>query len=120
MPRIGLCMIVKNEAHVIEACLRSMRPIIDFVLIDDTGSTDGTQDVVRRWLAAENLPGLVFEEPWQDFATNRSLTLSRLRQFADIDYVFVMDADDLLVLPAGFDADAFRHSLVLGHYFVRM
>src|SRR4051795_8513315 len=111
MPRIGLCMIVKDEAHVIEACLRSVQPIVDFVLIEDTGSTDGTQDVVRRWLDGENLTGLVFGEPWQDFATNRSIALERLRQFQDIDYAFIMDADDLLILSDGFDANAFRQSL---------
>ncbi|WP_204848498.1 glycosyltransferase family 2 protein [Rhodopila globiformis] len=118
MPTIGLCMIVRNEAHVIENCLNSMRPVIDFVLIEDTGSTDGTQDIVRRWLAANNLPGLVFEQPWQDFATNRTSALERLRQVAAIDYAFVMDADDLLILPEGFDAAAFRQSLALDHYFV--
>ena len=26
-PVIGLCMIVKNEAHVIERCLRNVRPL---------------------------------------------------------------------------------------------
>ena len=49
---IGLCMIVKNEAHVILRCLDSVRPLVDYVLIEDTGSTDGTQQIVMDWLVA--------------------------------------------------------------------
>ena len=108
MPKIGLCMIVKNEAHTIEACLRSVHRLIDYVLIEDTGSTDGTQSTIRRYLAREQIPGEVFDEPWQDFATNRSIGLARLRKNPDIDYAFVMDADDLLVFASDFDPAAFK------------
>ena len=37
MKTIGLCMIVKDEAAVIERCLDSVRPLIDFVVVEDTG-----------------------------------------------------------------------------------
>jgi len=47
LPTICLCMIVKNEAAVIERCLASVRPLIDTWVISDTGSTDGTQDLIR-------------------------------------------------------------------------
>ena len=47
VPKVVLTMIVKNEAHVIERCIASVRPIIDAYLIVDTGSEDGTQDVIR-------------------------------------------------------------------------
>ncbi len=45
MPTIGLCMIVKNEAHVITRCLDSVCPLVDHVLIEDTGSTDATRAI---------------------------------------------------------------------------
>jgi glycosyltransferase involved in cell wall biosynthesis len=111
MKAIGLCMIVKNEAHVIERCLRSVRPLIDYVLIQDTGSSDGTQDIIRDYLAREGLHGEVFDEPWQNFAANRTIGLQRLRRNAAIDYALVMDADDILVLPDGFDPLAFKAGL---------
>ena len=42
---INLCMIVKDEAHIIERCLHSVKPLIDKVLIVDTGSSDNTIEV---------------------------------------------------------------------------
>ena len=79
-------MIVKNESKLILRCLESVRPIVDYVLVEDTGSTDGTQEIIREWLTRVGLPGEVYEEPWQDFAYNRSHALSRLRQVDWVDY----------------------------------
>ena len=95
---ICLSMIVKNEAHVIRRCLDSVRPIIHHWVIVDTGSTDGTQEVIRSAMA--DVPGMLVERPWVDFAYNRSeaLRLARARGH----YSLIIDADDELVIPAGF------------------
>jgi glycosyltransferase involved in cell wall biosynthesis len=95
---ICLSMIVKNEAHVIERCLESVRPIIDHWVIVDTGSTDGTQDIIRRAMA--DLPGTLVERPWVDFAYNRSEALKLARPNAT--YSLIIDADDELIIPDGF------------------
>ncbi|MDO8336144.1 MAG: glycosyltransferase, partial [Candidatus Saccharibacteria bacterium] len=47
---IRLNMIVKNEAHVILRCLASVKPWIDSWCIVDTGSSDGTQDIIQDYL----------------------------------------------------------------------
>src|SRR5215217_2805571 len=99
MTTIGLVMIVKNEAHVIERCLSSVRPILDYVLIVDTGSTDATREVIAAFLAREKLPGQVIDRPWINFAHNRSEALDALRDVSGIDYGFTIDADETL----GFD-----------------
>lgn len=112
MATVGLCMIVKNEAHVITRCLDSVRPLLDFVLIEDTGSTDGTQAVIREWLHANQMSGEVVDVPWRDFAWNRSHALQLLRGHAQVDYALVIDADDQLVVEPGFDAEAFKRDLV--------
>jgi glycosyltransferase involved in cell wall biosynthesis len=72
-------MMVKNEAHVILRCLASVRPLVDYVLIEDTGSADGTQEIIRAYLRDNSIPGTVIEEPWRDFGYNRSLALKALR-----------------------------------------
>jgi len=56
-----LNMIVKNEAQVIARCLTSVRPIIDYWVIVDTGSTDGTQETIRTLTG--DLPGELHERP---------------------------------------------------------
>jgi glycosyltransferase involved in cell wall biosynthesis len=106
---ICLNMIVKDEAHVIRRCLDSVRPFIDHWVIVDTGSRDGTQDLIRDYL--KDLPGELIERPWVDFAHNRSEALAAARDKAD--YVLVIDADETLESDPGFampplDLDAYN------------
>ncbi|WP_258051827.1 glycosyltransferase [Mesorhizobium sp. INR15] len=108
MSTIGLCMIVKNEAKVILKCLDSALPIVDYVLIIDTGSEDGTQELIRGFLTARNVPGAVIDEPWRDFAYNRTFALERLREVGEVDYAMIIDADDVLILDPDFDPIAFK------------
>ncbi|WP_237482023.1 glycosyltransferase [Lichenibacterium dinghuense] len=104
-------MIVKDEAHVIARCLDSLRPLIDGAVIVDTGSTDGTQAIVRDYFARHSIDGDVIEQPWRDFAHNRSAALDALRRRAGLDYALVMDADDSLAFEPGFDAARFKAGL---------
>ena len=101
-------MIVKNETSVIRRCLESTLPLVDYILVVDTGSTDGTQQMIRDFLAEHKIKGAVIDEPWRDFAYNRSFALERLRQVDDVDYAMIIDADDTLELDAAFDPRAFK------------
>ena len=96
--RICLNMIVKNEAPVIERCLASVRPWIDSWVIVDTGSSDGTQELVRK--ALTGLPGQLHERPWRNFAHNRNEALELARPLAG--HLLFIDADEQLQVPDGF------------------
>ncbi|MDF3218597.1 MULTISPECIES: glycosyltransferase family 25 protein [Mesorhizobium] len=111
MSTIGLCMIVKNEAKVILQCLASALPLVDYVLVIDTGSEDGTQDVIRTFLTLHNVKGTVIDEPWRDFAYNRTFALDRLREVETVDYAMIIDADDVVVQDADFDPIAFKSNM---------
>ncbi|MDP6588082.1 MAG: glycosyltransferase [Alphaproteobacteria bacterium] len=51
--KIGLCMIVKNEARRIVGSLEGIIDLLDQVVVIDTGSSDGTPDILRREFGIE-------------------------------------------------------------------
>lgn len=91
-------MIVKNESAVITRCLASVKPYIDYWVIVDTGSTDGTQEIITNFMA--DVPGELYESPWINFEHNRNEALDLARGKAD--YILMIDADEQLVPDAGF------------------
>jgi len=105
-------MIVRDEAGVIERGLGSVRGLIDHWVICDTGSTDGTQELVRRSL--QGIPGDLHQRPWVDFGHNRTELIDLARSKAD--YLLLLDADMTVTFdPAqlqGLGADAYmlRHA----------
>src|SRR5437764_14427545 len=88
-PTIGLAMIVRDEAEVIERCIDSVREHIDYWVICDTGSVDGTQDVLRK--ALHDIPGELHEHEWVDFGHNRTELMKLAREKAA--YLLLLDAD---------------------------
>src|SRR5688572_15325737 len=46
---VSVCMIVKNEQHQIENCLKSIRPHVAELCIVDTGSKDDTPAICQRY-----------------------------------------------------------------------
>lgn len=88
---ICLCMIVKNEAHVIQRCLDSVMGFIDTWVIVDTGSTDDTQRIIRETM--RDVPGELHERPWVDFAHNRNEAINLCVGVRS--HVLVIDADDV-------------------------
>jgi len=83
-------MIVKNEAEYLETCLKLARPHVDEIVVIDTGSTDGTQDIARRYAD-------VFEEiEWPNsFAAARNYSLDR----ASGRYILILDGDEYIADP---------------------
>lgn len=109
---ICLAMIVKNEAHLIVDTLKHLDKYIkfDFWVINDNGSTDGTQKLIQDFFADKKIPGILDTTPWQDFAYNRTVAFNVA--YNKTDYVFVWDADDEIygdfVLPAELTEDSYK------------
>lgn len=82
-------MIVKNEEDVLDRCLSCLEGIADEIIIVDTGSTDGTKEIASRYTDK------VFDFVWVDnFAEARNFSF----QFATMDYIMWLDADDVIAL----------------------
>lgn len=122
-PTICLNLIEKDEAHIIEETLESIYRYIDYYVISDTGSTDNTKEVITDFFNKKGIKGKIYDDPWQNhFGVNRTLALQRCNEpdvDVKIDYIWVIDADDIivgdLVLPKVMDADAY--SLRYGNEF---
>ena len=95
MVTVCLNMIVKNEAHIILSTLKMLTKYINYWIITDTGSTDDTVKIIKTYFEEIGMIGELYEDTWVDFGTNRTQSLQRA--YGKCDYIFVFDADDLIV-----------------------
>ena len=87
MITISLCMIVKNEEDVLGRALESPKDIADEIIIVDTGSSDGTWDIAKKYTDK------VFNFTWiDDFSAARNFSFEK----ATKDYQMWLDADDIV------------------------
>lgn len=104
-------MIVKNESHVIRRCLAAVKDHIDYWVIVDTGSNDGTQSIIREYM--KDHPGKLYERPWVNFEHNRNEALDLARDKTD--YIFFVDADEVMNFSYNFD----KNKLVSDFYLLK-
>ena len=87
--RLTCCMMVKNEEHNLKRCLESVKNLVDEIIIVDTGSTDNTIAIAKEFGAK------VYEHPWEDnFSKHRNQSI----EYATGDWLFILDADEEVVL----------------------
>jgi GR25 family glycosyltransferase involved in LPS biosynthesis len=87
-------MIVKDESHIIEKTFDNLLSHIsfDYWVICDTGSTDGTQDLIKKYFASKGIAGELVQHEWRDFGYNRTEALKAAYKKAE--YILIFDADD--------------------------
>ena len=111
---VTLCAIVKNETHIIREMLESMVPYIDRYDITDTGSDDGTPELIKEVMDKHNIPGEVYLSDWKGFGKSRTEAIENCMGKAT--YAWMIDADDKVdgsfVYPKEMDMDGY--SLRLG------
>lgn len=87
MATISLAMIVKNEEEVLARCLSTVAPVVDEIIIVDTGSTDKTTELARQFTTH------LYDFEWvDDFSAARNFAFSK----GTCDYLMWLDADDYL------------------------
>ena len=97
-PTICLNMIVKNETKNLERLFKSLHKVIDYYVIHDTGSTDGTPEMIKNIMNNYDISGEIFHEEWVNFGVNRQKALeSVINSKFPADYLFWIDADEELV-----------------------
>lgn len=95
LPKFCLVMIVKNEAAIMERCLRSVAAVgVTHYSIADTGSTDGTPEVIRRVAEELGMTGEVHHVAWESFGQARTEAYRLARGKAE--WLITLDADHVL------------------------
>lgn len=85
--KISVCLIVKDEELVLDRCLECVKKFSDEIIVVDTGSSDLTPDIARKYTDK------VYEFAWvDDFSQARNFSFSK----ASCEYVMWMDADDVI------------------------
>ena len=84
---LSLCMIVKDEEKNLPRCIASLLPVVDEIVVADTGSADRTKEIAQVFGAR------VIEVLWEDnFSAARNAALDEARG----DWVLIMDADEVI------------------------
>ena len=87
MISVSLCMIVKNEERGLARCLDSFAPLVDEIVIVDTGSEDSTKDIAAHYTDK------IYDFSWiGDFAAARNFAFSK----TSCDYIYSADADECI------------------------
>ena len=85
MPTLSLCLIAKNSAATLPACLASVQGLVDSMVVVDTGSRDNTREIAKQHGAK------VLSFDWcGDFAAARNLALAH----TESEWILVLDADE--------------------------
>ncbi len=88
---ISLVMIVKNAERSLKRCLQSAAPLVDQMIVADTGSTDRTREI------AAEAGARVLSFQWRDdFSAARNFALDH----SDADWNLILDSDEYLRSPS--------------------
>ena len=93
---ICLNMIVKNETKVLPRLFKSLHRYIDNYVIVDTGSSDGTPDLIKAEMDKYGIEGEVHHRPWVNFGHNRQEALELAIAAKKADWLLFIDADEEL------------------------
>lgn len=120
MPKLILNTIVKNEAHCILTMLKSAIQISDAIVIADTGSTDGTQEIIKKFGEENNIPTYVFERPFDDFEKSRNFGMQKARDVVselgwspNECWTWWCDADETIIVDSKFTKNQFKNDLYM-------
>ncbi len=82
---LSVAMIVKDEENNIERALSSIKPYVDEIIVVDTGSTDRTVELARKYTDK-----IYFHEWKNDFSEARNNSL----KYPTCEWVLIYDADE--------------------------
>lgn len=86
MPKVSACIICLNEEAKLEDCLRSLQGVVDEIVVVDSGSTDGTLEIARRYTDR------VLHQDWLGMGAQKAYCYAQ----AEHDWILNVDCDERL------------------------
>jgi glycosyltransferase involved in cell wall biosynthesis len=85
--KVSTCLIVKNEEQFLNTCLESVKNFSDEIILVDTGSTDNTIEIAKKYTDK------IFYYKWDnDFSKARNYSISKAKN----NWVFIIDGDEYI------------------------
>lgn len=99
--KISACMMMRNESKNLDRCLKSIVNYVDEIVIVDTGSTDNSIEIARKYDA------IIYQHQWMyNFSLHRNQSIS----YATGDWLLIIDCDEEAIWKAS--PKDFRNILV--------
>ncbi len=83
---LSVVIICRNEAHIISRTIAAAQKVSDDVVVVDSGSTDGTQQIVT------NSGATLIETTWEGYGINKNKGVVAARH----DWILSIDADEII------------------------
>lgn len=120
MNKLCLNFICKNESHVILRMLESSKSVTDLIVALDTGSTDNTIELIKKFGQDNNIPTYVFERPFDTFSGSRNFSMEKLIETTkslnwDLSktWGYWYDCDEQLVVSDSFNKESLDKDLYM-------
>jgi len=87
-PRVAVNLLTKNNERTIKVALESCHSFVDEIIVVDTGSTDGTKEILKSYSKVK----LIEEESFQGYSFHRNQAIKATAA----DWILVFDSDEFL------------------------
>ena len=84
---LTVAMMVKDESKNLDRCLSSVKDFADEIVVVDTGSSDDSMKICKRYGAK------LYEHPWENFSVHRNQSIG----YSTMDWILIFDADEEFV-----------------------
>lgn len=122
--KLILTQIMKDESHVAKRMLDSIKGFVDGICIVDTGSTDESIEIVKKWGEDNGVETFVFQRPFDDFEKSRNFSIQKAKEtFLNRNdnntyYGFWLDFDEQMIIDPNFDKSKIDKDLYMFNVFI--
>lgn len=92
---VAALLMLKNEENHVLKTLKSLPRDVQIIVINDTGSTDATEKIVKKFCKEKSKECVYIHSIWKDFSTNRNLSWAAVPSRAT--HIILLDASDEIV-----------------------